>query len=82
MHDFKTGHLTVIVGHVHHAFAIAANVLRDLLTKKVSKWIPLPMALAVSTFLVGVYFAIDMCVGSLIVWVSLAEVGQQIERRG
>ncbi|CAN1170688.1 Metal-nicotianamine transporter YSL3 [Linum perenne] len=50
------------------AFAIAANVLRDLLPKKLSKWIPLPMAMAVP-FLVGAYFAIDMCVGSLVVFV-------------
>lgn len=49
------------------AFAIAANLLRDLLPKNVGKWIPLPMAMAVP-FLVGAYFAIDMCVGSLIVF--------------
>ncbi|CAN0922705.1 Metal-nicotianamine transporter YSL3 [Linum grandiflorum] len=50
------------------AFAIFANLLRDLLPKKISKWIPLPMAMAVP-FLVGAYFAIDMCVGSLVVFV-------------
>ncbi|KDO53476.1 hypothetical protein CISIN_1g047730mg [Citrus sinensis] len=50
------------------AFAIAANLLRDLSPKKIGKWIPLPMAMAVP-FLVGAYFAIDMCVGSLIVFV-------------
>ncbi|CAI0452622.1 unnamed protein product [Linum tenue] len=50
------------------AFAIAANLSRDLLPKKVRKWIPLPMAMAVP-FLVGAYFAIDMCVGSLVVLV-------------
>lgn len=49
------------------AFAVAANLLRDVLPKKISKWIPLPMAMAVP-FLVGAYFAIDMCVGSLIVF--------------
>ncbi|GLT41521.1 hypothetical protein SLA2020_155780 [Shorea laevis] len=49
------------------AFAIAANLVRDLSSKNVQKWIPLPMAMAVP-FLVGAYFAIDMCVGSLIVF--------------
>ncbi|XP_058752989.1 metal-nicotianamine transporter YSL3-like [Vicia villosa] len=48
-------------------FAIAANLVRDLGPKKVGKWIPLPMAMAVP-FLVGGYFAIDMCMGSLIVF--------------
>ncbi|KAK2992783.1 hypothetical protein RJ640_023296 [Escallonia rubra] len=50
------------------AFAIGANLLRDITPTKVGKWIPLPMAMAVP-FLVGAYFAIDMCVGSLIVFV-------------
>ncbi|XP_027333501.1 metal-nicotianamine transporter YSL3 isoform X2 [Abrus precatorius] len=49
------------------AFAIAANLVRDLSPKNVGRWIPLPMAMAVP-FLVGGYFAIDMCVGSLIVF--------------
>lgn len=49
------------------AFAIAANLARDLSPTNVRKWVPLPMAMAVP-FLVGAYFAIDMCVGSLIVF--------------
>ncbi|KAM5557747.1 metal-nicotianamine transporter YSL3 [Rosa sericea] len=49
-------------------FAVAANLLRDLAPKKIGKYVPLPMAMAVP-FLVGAYFAIDMCVGSLIVFV-------------
>ncbi|XP_059628979.1 metal-nicotianamine transporter YSL3-like isoform X2 [Cornus florida] len=49
-------------------FAIAANLVRDLSPESVGKWIPLPMAMAVP-FLVGAYFAIDMCVGSLVVFV-------------
>ncbi|CAN1192345.1 Metal-nicotianamine transporter YSL3 [Linum perenne] len=48
-------------------FAIAANLSRDLLPKELGKWVPLPMAMAVP-FLVGAYFAIDMCVGSLVVY--------------
>ncbi|TYI66185.1 hypothetical protein E1A91_D09G208000v1 [Gossypium mustelinum] len=49
------------------SFAIAANLLRDFTPKNIGKWIPLPMAMAVP-FLVGAYFAIDMCVGSLAVF--------------
>ncbi|XP_074281607.1 metal-nicotianamine transporter YSL3-like isoform X2 [Silene latifolia] len=48
-------------------FAILANLVRDLSPKKIGQWIPLPMAMAVP-FLVGAYFAIDMCVGSLVVF--------------
>jgi hypothetical protein len=44
-----------------------ANLVRDLGPKKVGRWIPLPMAMVVP-FLVGGYFAIDMCMGSLIVF--------------
>ncbi|KAK9994854.1 hypothetical protein SO802_024557 [Lithocarpus litseifolius] len=50
------------------SFAMAANLMRDLSPTNVGKWVPLPMAMAVP-FLVGAYFAIDMCVGSLIVFV-------------
>lgn len=49
-------------------FAILANLCRDLFPKRIGKWIPLPMAMAVP-FLVGAYFAIDMCVGSMVVFV-------------
>lgn len=49
------------------AFAILANLLRDSLPNKYGKFVPLPTAMAVP-FLVGAYFAIDMCVGSLIVF--------------
>lgn len=50
------------------AFAVGLNMLRDLAPHKIGKWMPLPMVMAVP-FLVGAYFAIDMCVGSLIVFV-------------
>ncbi|XP_052179016.1 metal-nicotianamine transporter YSL3-like isoform X2 [Diospyros lotus] len=49
------------------AFAVVANLVRDVSPKKIGKWAPLPMAMAVP-FLVGAYFAIDMCAGSLIVF--------------
>jgi OPT family oligopeptide transporter len=48
-------------------FAIIANSARDITPEKIGKWIPLPMAMVVP-FLVGAYFAIDMCIGSLVVF--------------
>lgn len=50
------------------AFAVGVNVVRDFGTAKIGKWMPLPMAMAVP-FLVGAYFAIDMCLGTLIVFI-------------
>ncbi|MCL7045872.1 hypothetical protein MKW94_028429 [Papaver nudicaule] len=50
------------------AFAFLANLVRDLSPEKIGKWVPLPMAMAVP-FLVGASFAIDMSIGSLIVFV-------------
>ncbi|CAN6480354.1 unnamed protein product [Victoria cruziana] len=46
------------------SFAVLLNLARDLLPGKAGRYIPLPMAMAVP-FLVGAYFAIDMCIGSL-----------------
>ncbi|KAE9608841.1 hypothetical protein Lal_00020550 [Lupinus albus] len=48
-------------------FAVAANLVRDLSPKNIGRFVPLPMAMAVP-FLVGGNFAIDMCVGSLVVY--------------
>ncbi|GJN26851.1 hypothetical protein PR202_gb14812 [Eleusine coracana subsp. coracana] len=50
------------------AFAVMANVARDFLPRRIGRFVPLPMAMAVP-FLVGASFAIDMCVGSLVVFV-------------
>ncbi|RZC89125.1 hypothetical protein C5167_030822 [Papaver somniferum] len=50
------------------AFAFLANLFRDLAPPKIRKWVPLPMAMAVP-FLVGASFAIDMSIGSLIVYI-------------
>ncbi|XP_062074631.1 metal-nicotianamine transporter YSL1 isoform X2 [Humulus lupulus] len=49
-------------------FAVGVNLVRDLSPAKIGKWMPLPMVMGVP-FLVGAYFAIDMCVGSLVVFV-------------
>lgn len=49
-------------------FAVAVNLIRDLGPPKVGKWMPLPMAMA-PPFLVGAYFTIDMCLGTLVVFI-------------
>ncbi|CAL9088885.1 unnamed protein product [Musa textilis] len=49
-------------------FAVVMNMMRDISPAKYSQWVPLPMAMAVP-FLVGASFAIDMCIGSLVVFV-------------
>lgn len=50
------------------AFAVGLNVMRDLVPPKVSQFIPIPMAMAIP-FYIGAYFAIDMFVGSVILFV-------------
>ncbi|XP_059643702.1 probable metal-nicotianamine transporter YSL7 [Cornus florida] len=54
-----------------YVFFIAAavvNAIRDVVGKERAKFIPLPMAMAIP-FYIGSYFTIDMCVGSLILFV-------------
>ncbi|KAJ4759626.1 Yellow stripe-like transporter 12 [Rhynchospora pubera] len=48
--------------------AILINLIRDFTPKNISRFIPLPMAMAIP-FYIGPYFAIDMCVGSLILFI-------------
>ncbi|KAL3512421.1 hypothetical protein ACH5RR_025138 [Cinchona calisaya] len=48
--------------------SILMNVIRDATGKKYGRFIPLPMAMAIPFYL-GSYFAIDMCVGSLILYI-------------
>ncbi|XP_074569846.1 putative metal-nicotianamine transporter YSL12 isoform X2 [Curcuma longa] len=50
---------------VFFAAAIVINAIRDVVGEKIARFIPLPMAMAIPFYL-GSYFAIDMCVGSLI----------------
>lgn len=50
-------------------FAVVVNAIRDKLPARISAYIPLPMAMAIP-FYVGSYFAIDMCLGSAIVFIS------------
>ncbi|GLT35749.1 hypothetical protein SLA2020_101760 [Shorea laevis] len=50
------------------AFAVAVNLVRDFCPTKIGKWMPLPMAMAIPV-LIGAYYAIDMCLGTLVVFV-------------
>ncbi|XP_062158323.1 probable metal-nicotianamine transporter YSL7 [Alnus glutinosa] len=50
------------------AAAILINLIRDSVDKRWARFIPLPMAMAIPFYL-GSYFAIDMCLGSLILFV-------------
>uniref|UniRef100_A0A0D9W7B7 Uncharacterized protein n=1 Tax=Leersia perrieri TaxID=77586 RepID=A0A0D9W7B7_9ORYZ len=54
--------------YIFFAAAIAINLVRDLAPKKVARFIPLPMAMAIP-FYIGSYFAIDMFIGSVILFV-------------
>lgn len=53
--------------YVFFIAAIVVNAIRDAVGKNRAKYIPLPMAMAIPFYLGG-YFAIDMCVGSLILF--------------
>ena len=48
--------------------AIVINLIRDLVGNKYARFIPVPMAMAIP-FYIGSYFAIDMCLGSLILFI-------------
>ncbi|KAK9925539.1 hypothetical protein M0R45_033861 [Rubus argutus] len=48
--------------------ALVINLLRDATPKKISQYIPIPMAMAVP-FYIGAYFAIDMFVGTVILYI-------------
>ncbi|KAI4363794.1 hypothetical protein MLD38_019966 [Melastoma candidum] len=61
-------HHCLQISYGFFAFALVANLTGDLLPNAIGKWVPLPMAMGMP-FFVGAYFAIDMCVGSLVVFV-------------
>uniref|UniRef100_A0A2P2MUB9 Putative metal-nicotianamine transporter YSL6 isoform X2 n=1 Tax=Rhizophora mucronata TaxID=61149 RepID=A0A2P2MUB9_RHIMU len=48
--------------------ALVLNLLRDVTPKKISRFIPIPMAMAVP-FYIGAYFAVDMFVGTIILFI-------------
>ena len=58
----------LLLCYVFFGAAILINLIKDLAGKKWGRFIPLPMAMAIP-FYIGSYFAIDMCVGSLILFV-------------
>lgn len=49
-------------------FAVMMNLVKDVCPRRIGKWIPLPVAMAVP-FLIGGNLGIDMCVGSVVVYV-------------
>ncbi|XP_021282284.1 probable metal-nicotianamine transporter YSL5 [Herrania umbratica] len=58
----------LLLCYVFFGAAILINFVKDMVGKKWGSYIPLPMAMAIP-FYIGSYFAIDMCVGSLILFV-------------
>ncbi|KAG9445905.1 hypothetical protein H6P81_012033 [Aristolochia fimbriata] len=54
--------------YVFFIAALVINLLKDVTPKSVSRFIPIPMAMAVP-FYIGAYFAIDMFVGTVILFV-------------
>uniref|UniRef100_A0A2P2LD65 Metal-nicotianamine transporter YSL7 n=1 Tax=Rhizophora mucronata TaxID=61149 RepID=A0A2P2LD65_RHIMU len=58
----------LLLCYVFFGSAILINLIKDSMAKKWAKYIPLPMAMAIPFYL-GPYFAIDMCLGSLILFV-------------
>ncbi|XP_075650731.1 putative metal-nicotianamine transporter YSL7 [Castanea sativa] len=58
----------LLLCYVFFGGANMINLIRDLVGKKWRRFIPVPMAMAIPFYL-GSYFAIDMCVGSLILFV-------------
>jgi len=58
----------LIFCYVFFAVAIVINLIRDLVGKKWAEFIPVPMAMAIP-FYIGSYFALDMCLGSLILFI-------------
>ncbi|PKU73344.1 putative metal-nicotianamine transporter YSL7 [Dendrobium catenatum] len=55
-------------GYIFFVGAILINMLRDAVRKKWAQYIPLPMAMEIP-FYIGPYFAIYMCMGSLILFI-------------
>ena len=58
----------LVLCYAFFGFAILINVVKDGLGNRWGRYVPLPMAMAIPFFL-GPYFAIDMCVGSLVLFV-------------
>ncbi|KAI5068128.1 hypothetical protein GOP47_0016473 [Adiantum capillus-veneris] len=57
----------LLLSFMFFVLAIVINVVRNWVPKRVAQFIPIPMAMALP-FYIGSYFAIDMCIGSIIVY--------------
>ncbi|CAD5184728.1 unnamed protein product [Musa acuminata subsp. malaccensis] len=58
----------LVLCYVFFLAAVLVNASRDVVGKKAARFIPLPMAIAIPFYL-GSAFAIDMCVGSLMLFI-------------
>ncbi|KAF4394683.1 hypothetical protein CsatB_019265 [Cannabis sativa] len=58
----------LLLCYIFFGIAIAVNLIKDFIGKDKGKYIPIPMAMAIP-FYIGSYFAIDMCIGSLILFI-------------
>ncbi|KAF3601147.1 hypothetical protein F2Q69_00038053 [Brassica cretica] len=58
----------LVLCYAFFSVAILVNIVKDSLPSRWGRFVPLPMAMAIPFFL-GPYFAIDMCVGSLALFV-------------
>ncbi|URE45559.1 OPT oligopeptide transporter protein [Musa troglodytarum] len=58
----------LVLCYVFFLAAVLVNASRDVVGKKAARFIPLPMAMAIPFYL-GSAFAIDMCVGSLMLFI-------------
>ncbi|KAH7529472.1 hypothetical protein FEM48_Zijuj05G0187500 [Ziziphus jujuba var. spinosa] len=58
----------LLLCYVFFGAAILINLIKDCVGKQRGRFIPIPMAMAIP-FYIGPYFAIDMCIGSLILFV-------------
>lgn len=58
----------LVLCYAFFGIAIIINIVKDGLGNRWGRFVPLPMAMAIPFFL-GPYFAIDMCVGSFILFV-------------
>ncbi|KAH7422134.1 hypothetical protein KP509_13G092300 [Ceratopteris richardii] len=58
----------LFVSFIFFLLAISINIIRDYVPQRITHFIPIPMAMALP-FFIGSYFAIDMCIGSIIVFI-------------
>ncbi|KAH7284399.1 hypothetical protein KP509_34G052800 [Ceratopteris richardii] len=57
----------LLLAFLFFVLAIVINVVRNWVPERMAQFIPIPMAMALP-FYIGSYFAMDMCIGSIIVY--------------